>query len=69
MPSVCRHFWLPKQGRLFRYVVCTHCEAKRRVRFRLFGTEPVTIKDALGEAVDRRVLLNDEVTWGGGPVR
>lgn len=65
----CDHFWLPKQGILWRNVWCGHCDEVRRVRRRWTGSEPRTTADALAEAIDRDVIANEDVYWGGQRLR
>jgi hypothetical protein len=65
----CDHFWLPKQGTLSRSVWCGRCGELRRVGWRWAGTEPRTTADALAEAIDRNVIANEEVVWGGQRLR
>lgn len=65
----CSHLWLPKRGTLWRTVWCGHCGDTRRVRRRWALPEPQTIAGALTEAIDRNVIANDEVLWGGRRLR
>lgn len=65
----CNHFWLPKQGTFWRSVWCGRCSEERRVRFRWRLPEPRTTADALTEAIDRNVIANDDVMWGGQRLR
>lgn len=64
----CEHFWLPHHGTLFRYVFCGHCHERRRVRFAPMADDE-SIADALGDAIDRGVIPNHEVTWKGQRLR
>jgi hypothetical protein len=65
----CEHFWLPSHTLLWRSVTCAHCSQIRRVRLQWLHPVPATNGEALGEAIDRGVLDNDEVTWGGRRLR
>jgi hypothetical protein len=65
----CDHFWLPKQGTIWRSVWCGRCGEMRRVRRRWTGSEPRTAAEALAEAIDRDVIANEDVVWGGQRLR
>lgn len=65
----CTHFWLPSTGILWRAVTCVRCNQRRRVRLRWAHPEPRTNEAALGEAIDRGAIANDEVLWGGQRLR
>jgi hypothetical protein len=65
----CQHLWLPSQRKFWRCVTCTRCGETRHVRWRWRRPEPRTNGQALGEAIDRGVIDNDEVTWGGQRLR
>jgi hypothetical protein len=41
----------------------------RRVRRRWTGSEPRTAAEALAEAIDRDVIANEDVVWGGQRLR
>lgn len=65
----CTHFWLPSTSLLWRSVTCVRCSERRRVRWRWARPEPRTKLAALGEAIDRGKITNDEVLWGGRHLR
>lgn len=65
----CEHFWLPFYGQIWRSVTCPRCGETRRVRLRWRHPQPHTNAEALGEAIDRGVIDNNEVTWGGQRLR
>lgn len=65
----CEHFWLPRQGTFRRGVWCGHCGELRRVCWRWTQPEPRTTAEALAEAIDRNVIVNDDVVWGGRRLR
>jgi hypothetical protein len=65
----CVHLWLPTYGIAHRYVFCVHCLERRRVAWRFRRPRPTSIGQALGEAIDRKVIDTNEVLWGGKRLR
>ncbi len=63
------HLWLPERGRIWRNVVCGRCRERRHVAFKWARPEPRTCAEALIEAIDRGVIGNTEVLWGGARLR
>lgn len=65
----CDHFWMPSHGTLWRSVCCGRCGETRRVRLRWTAPEPRTTGEALADAIDRGVIANEDVLWGGQRLR
>jgi hypothetical protein len=65
----CQHCWIATRGHIWRTVTCGQCFEVRRVRPRWRHPVPHTTGEGLGEAIDRGVISNDEVTWRGRHLR
>lgn len=63
------HLWLPKRSMCWHHVWCRRCGEARRVRSRWVAPKPRSIGDALAEAIDRDVIANTDVAWGGQRLR
>lgn len=59
----CPHLWLPVRGKVFRMIRCARCDEHRRVAPRWHQPTPLSIAEALEEAVRVGVMSAAENRW------
>jgi hypothetical protein len=64
-----QHVWIPERGKFSYGLFCGQCREARRVVARWRIPYPASGAAVLGEAIDRGVVRNDEVMWGGRRLR